>query len=114
MVCSNNCRILGTPIKSVIETEDREQFCIQLGRLGIPTAPSRVVASLPEAQKAVSSLGGYPVLIRAAFALGGLGSGFVESEAMLREQVQLALSISDSIILDKDLRGWKEVDELCW
>ena len=96
-------------MQSVVDTEDRALFCAHLLSMGIPTAPNVIVSSLQQACSGVEKLGGYPVLIRAAFALGGLGSGFVNSEAELISQVELALSVSSSIIIDKDLRGWKEV-----
>jgi carbamoyl-phosphate synthase large subunit/carbamoyl-phosphate synthase small subunit len=105
-----DCKVLGTPISSIIATEDRKLFCEALQQMRIPVADHFVVRTVAAARAAVDSLGGYPVLIRAAYALGGLGSGFVHDDVQLERQLGLALGVSETVILDKDLRGWKELE----
>lgn len=104
-----NVRILGTPILSIIETEDRKIFADRVNEIGEKVAPSCAVYSVQEALEAAEKLG-YPVMIRAAFALGGLGSGFADTETELRTLAQQALAHSSQLIIDKSLRGWKEVE----
>ncbi len=101
--------ILGTPIQSVIDSEDRQVFAQKLKEIGESVPPGHFGTSLEDALEAAEKLG-YPVLIRAANALGGLGSGFAKDEQELRKLVNMALSYSDQITIDKDLRGWKEVE----
>jgi carbamoyl-phosphate synthase/aspartate carbamoyltransferase len=107
--------VLGTPLKSIQISEDRNLFKEHL--LGLSTgqihsAPSRVIhATAEEALKTAASLGGYPLLIRAGFCLGGAGSGFVYSDAELVDRVEkVAAGGASEVILDKDLRGWKELE----
>ncbi|EDV38357.1 uncharacterized protein Dana_GF21836, isoform C [Drosophila ananassae] len=104
-----NVRILGTPIQSIIETEDRKLFADRVNEIGEQVAPSEAVYSVAEALEAASRLG-YPVMARAAFSLGGLGSGFANNEQELQSLAQQALAHSSQLIVDKSLKGWKEVE----
>ncbi|KAH8409043.1 hypothetical protein KR009_005816 [Drosophila setifemur] len=104
-----NVRILGTPIQSIIETEDRKLFAERVHEIGMQVAPSEAVYSVEEALEAASRLG-YPVMARAAFSLGGLGSGFANNEQELQSLAQQALAHSSQLIVDKSLKGWKEVE----
>lgn len=104
-----NVQILGTPIQSIIETEDREIFAKRVNSIGEKVAPSACVYSIEGALSAAANLG-YPVMIRAAFALGGLGSGFANNEEELRKLAGHGLAHSKQLIIDKSLKGWKEVE----
>ncbi|XP_076645661.1 carbamoyl-phosphate synthetase 2, aspartate transcarbamylase, and dihydroorotase rudimentary [Halictus rubicundus] len=104
-----NVNILGTPIQSIIETEDRKIFAERIGEIGEKVAPSAAVCSIQEALEAAEKLG-YPVMARAAFSLGGLGSGFANSNEELRILAQHAFAHSNQLIVDKSLKGWKEVE----
>ncbi|XP_059222628.1 CAD protein [Stomoxys calcitrans] len=104
-----NVKILGTPIKSIIETEDRKIFAERVNEIGEQVAPSEAVYSVEEALKAAQRIG-YPVMARAAFSLGGLGSGFADSEEELEILARQALAHSSQLIIDKSLKGWKEVE----
>ncbi|XP_030566289.1 CAD protein [Drosophila novamexicana] len=104
-----NVRILGTPIQSIIETEDRKLFAQRVNEIGERVAPSEAVYTVAEALDAAGRLG-YPVMARAAFSLGGLGSGFANNEQELRTLAQQALAHSNQLIVDKSLKGWKEVE----
>ncbi|XP_033171032.1 CAD protein [Drosophila mauritiana] len=104
-----NVRILGTPIQSIIETEDRKLFAERVNEIGEQVAPSEAVYSVAQALDAASRLG-YPVMARAAFSLGGLGSGFANNEEELQSLAQQALAHSSQLIVDKSLKGWKEVE----
>lgn len=104
-----NVQILGTPIQSVIETEDRKIFAERVAEIGECVAPSEAVYSVQEALEAAKRLG-YPVMARAAFSLGGLGSGFADNENDLETLAQQALAHSSQLIIDKSLKGWKEVE----
>ena len=101
-------KILGTSIQSIIETEDRKIFAERINQINEKVAPSRAVTSIEEALQAASQLG-YPVMARAAFSLGGLGSGFANTEEELKTLAQQALAHSSQLIIDKSLQGWKEV-----
>ena len=103
-------RILGTPIESVIETEDRKLFAQRVAEIGEKVAPSCAVYSIQEALEAAEKLG-YPVMARAAFSLGGLGSGFANTKEELKVLAQQALAHSSQLIIDKSLQGWKEVSD---
>jgi carbamoylphosphate synthase large subunit len=103
------CRVLGTPIKSIILTEDRELFAAAVESVGEKVAESKACTEMEEAVKAAAAIG-YPVLVRAAFALGGLGSGFASNEAELRELVNVSLANSPQVMIDKSLKGWKELE----
>jgi carbamoylphosphate synthase large subunit len=102
-------KVLGTPIQAIITTEDRELFSKAVEACGEKVAESSCCNSVEEAVKAAAQIG-YPVLVRAAFALGGLGSGFAADEAELRQLVQVALVNSPQVIVDKSLKGWKELE----
>ncbi|XP_023245236.1 CAD protein isoform X3 [Copidosoma floridanum] len=102
-------RILGTPIKTIIETEDRKLFADRVNEIGEKVAPSCAVYSIQEALEAAEKLG-YPVMARAAFSLGGLGSGFANTNEELKTLAQQALAHSHQLIIDKSLQGWKEVE----
>lgn len=104
-----NVKILGTPIKSIIETEDRKLFSERISEIDEKVAPSAAVYTIPEAIEAAELLG-YPVMARAAFSLGGLGSGFANNEAELKNLAQQAFAHSNQLIIDKSLKGWKEVE----
>jgi carbamoyl-phosphate synthase small subunit len=104
-----NVQVLGTPISTVITTEDRELFAKAVEECGYKVAESSCCATVEEAVVAAEKIG-YPVLVRAAFALGGLGSGFASDVAELRRLVQVALVNSPQVIVDKSLKGWKELE----
>lgn len=104
-------KILGTPIESIIETEDRKLFADRINEIKEKVAPSCAVYSIHEALEAAEKLG-YPVMARAAFSLGGLGSGFANTKDELKILAQQALAHSSQLIIDKSLQGWKEVRNL--
>lgn len=104
-----NVKILGTPIESIIETEDRKMFADRVCEINERVAPSAAVYTINEALQAAVKLG-YPVMARAAFSLGGLGSGFANNEEELKTLAQQALAHSNQLIIDKSLKGWKEVE----
>ncbi|KAL1140533.1 hypothetical protein AAG570_000463 [Ranatra chinensis] len=104
-----NVRILGTPIQSIIETEDRKIFADRINEINENVAPSAAVYNIQEALDAALKLG-YPVLARAAFSLGGLGSGFANDADELKKLAQHAFAHSSQLIIDKSLKGWKEVE----
>ncbi|KYQ55118.1 CAD protein [Trachymyrmex zeteki] len=104
-----NVKILGTPIESIIQTEDRKIFADRVSEINEKVAPSAAVYSVQEALEAAEKLG-YPVMARAAFSLGGLGSGFANTREELRTLAQQALAHSSQLIIDKSLKGWKEVE----
>ncbi|UJR35525.1 hypothetical protein I4U23_028279 [Adineta vaga] len=103
------CNVLGTPIKSIQVTEDRSLFAQKMANIGEKVAPCEAVLSLEEALASAERLG-YPVLVRAAFALGGLGSGFADNREELIPLVTSALAHSSQLLIDKSLKGWKEVE----
>merc|ERR1711892_476556 len=102
-------RILGTPIRSIIETEDRKLFAQRIAEVGEQVAPSVIVENIEEALAATKELG-YPVLARAAYALGGLGSGFADNDTELKHLARAAFAHSNQLIIDKSLKGWKEME----
>lgn len=102
-------RILGTPIDAIIDTEDRKIFADRISVIGEKVAPSCAVYSVQEAVEAAEKLG-YPVMARAAFSLGGLGSGFADNKEELKTLALQALAHSSQLIIDKSLKGWKEVE----
>jgi len=104
-----NVDVLGTPVATIEATEDRKVFAEKLAEIGERVAPSHCAATIEEALEAAEKIG-YPVLVRAAFALGGLGSGFARDEEEMKELTKRAFSNSPQIIIDKSLRGWKEVE----
>ena len=102
-------KVLGTPVQAIIDTEDRELFVERLDEIGVNTIKSHACNTLEEAKTAAAELG-YPVIIRAAYALGGLGSGFCDNEEELIAVGNKALSFSPQILVEKSLKGWKEVE----
>lgn len=102
-------KVLGTPIEAIIDTEDRKIFSERIACIGEKVAPSMAAYSVQEALEAAEQLG-YPVMARAAFSLGGLGSGFANNKDELKSLAQQALAHSTQLIIDKSLRGWKEVE----
>lgn len=104
-----NVRVLGTPIQSIVDTEDRKIFAEKINAIGEKVAPSAAVSSVEEALAAAKQIG-YPVMARSAFSLGGLGSGFANNEEELKSLAHQALSHSEQLIIDKSLKGWKEVE----
>ena len=102
-------QVLGTPVQSIIDTEDRELFVERLDEIGVKTIKSHAAANLEEARAAAREVG-YPVIIRAAYALGGLGSGFCENEEELDTVARKAFSFSPQVLVEKSLRGWKEIE----
>lgn len=102
-------RVLGTPIQTIRDTEDRELFVRRLGEIGVDTPRSKAVGSIEEAKKAANEIG-YPIMVRIAFALGGLGSGMCADERALEELARKALAHSSQILIEEYLTGWKEVE----
>jgi len=105
----HNVRVLGTQISVIEVTEDREAFSATLAEINESAALSYSANDEEEAVAAATKIG-YPVLVRAAFALGGLGSGFASNEKQLRKLVKKSFANSSQVIIDQDLRGWKEVE----
>ncbi len=102
-------QVLGTPVQAIIDTEDRELFVERLNEIGVKTIKSEACESIEAARKAASDLG-YPVIIRAAYALGGLGSGFCDNEDELNALAEKAFSFSPQVLVEKSLKGWKEIE----
>jgi carbamoyl-phosphate synthase/aspartate carbamoyltransferase len=102
-------KVLGTPIDTIITTEDRELFARSMDSIGAPVANSKSANNIPEALEAVKSIG-YPVIVRAAFALGGLGSGFADNQEQLLEICHRAFSVSPQVLIERSMKGWKEVE----
>ena len=102
-------KVLGTPIQAIIDTEDRELFVKKLDEIGVKTIKSEACSTIGEVQKAAAELG-FPVILRAAYALGGLGSGFCDNETELLAQAEEAFSFSSQVLVEKSLRGWKEIE----
>lgn len=102
-------KVLGTPVQAIMDTEDRELFVRKLDEIGVKTIKSEAVSTVDGAVEAAKKLG-YPVIVRAAYALGGLGSGFCDNEAELIELTNKALSFSPQVLVEKSLKGWKEVE----
>ena len=101
--------VLGTPVQAIIDTEDRELFVERLNEINVKTIKSEAVENAEDARRAAAALG-YPVIVRAAYALGGLGSGFCDNEEELNVLVEKAFSFSPQVLVEKSLRGWKEVE----
>ncbi len=104
-----NVEVLGTPVQAIMDTEDRELFVRKLDEIDVRTIKSEAVSSVADAREAASTLG-YPVIVRAAYALGGLGSGFCDNEQELVALVEKALAFSPQVLVEKSLKGWKEVE----
>ena len=101
--------VLGTPVQAIIDTEDRDLFVKKLDEIGVKTIKSEACATVEEVQKAAHELG-FPVILRAAYALGGLGSGFCDNEEQLLAQAEEAFSFSPQVLVEKSLKGWKEIE----
>ena len=105
-----NLKVLGTPIETIIETEDRQRFADSLRSINVHTPRSRAVETIDEAKKVVGEVGGYPVMVRIAYALGGLGSGFCQDETELIDRLDKAFSYTGQVLVEECLEGWKEVE----
>ena len=101
--------VLGTPVKAIMNTEDRELFVEQLDEINVKTIKSEACENMEEARKAAKEVG-YPVIVRAAYALGGLGSGFANNEDELNKICEKAFSFSPQVLVEKSLKGWKEIE----
>lgn len=104
-----NVAVLGTPVEAIMNTEDRDLFARKLDEISVKTIQSHAVETTEDARRAAQELG-YPVIIRAAYALGGLGSGFCDNEAELDELCSKAFAFSPQVLVEKSLKGWKEVE----
>ncbi len=104
-----NLKVLGTPVQAIMDTEDRELFVKKLDEIGVKTIKSEAVDTVEQAVEAANRLG-FPVIVRAAYALGGLGSGFCDNEEELVALTEKALSFSPQVLVEKSLKGWKEVE----
>ena len=102
-------KVLGTPVQAIIDTEDRDLFVKRLDEIGVKTIKSEACSTVEEVQKAAHELG-FPVILRAAYALGGLGSGFCDNEEELLAQAEEAFSFSPQVLVEKSLKGWKEIE----
>ena len=102
-------KVLGTPVQAIIDTEDRDLFVKRLDEIGVKTIKSEACNTIEEVQKAAHELG-FPVILRAAYALGGLGSGFCDNEEQLLVQAEEAFSFSPQVLVEKSLKGWKEIE----
>jgi len=102
-------KVLGTPVQSIIDTEDREIFNQKLSEIGVKYIKSEAVTNYEDAKRAANELG-YPVIVRAAYALGGLGSGFCDNDEELKVIVDKAFSYSPQVLVEKSLKGWKEIE----
>lgn len=104
-----NVKVLGTLVEAIMNTEDRELFIQQLDEIDVKTIKSEAVDNIDDAIRAAREVG-YPVIVRAAYALGGLGSGFCDNEEELTSLVEKALSFSPQVLVEKSLKGWKEIE----
>ena len=102
-------KVLGTPVQAIIDTEDRELFVDKLNEIDVKTIKSEACETIEDARKAATRLG-YPVIIRAAYALGGLGSGFCDNEEELDKLAEKAFAFSPQVLVEKSLKGWKEIE----
>ena len=102
-------RVLGTPVQAIIDTEDRDLFVKRLDEIDVKTIKSEACSTVEEVQRAAHNLG-FPVILRAAYALGGLGSGFCDNEEQLLAQAEEAFSFSPQVLVEKSLKGWKEIE----
>jgi len=101
--------VLGTPVQAIMDTEDRDLFVKRLDEIGVKTIKSEACSTIADVQKAAHELG-FPVILRAAYALGGLGSGFCDNEEQLLAQAEEAFSFSPQVLVEKSLKGWKEIE----
>ena len=104
-----NVQVLGTPVQAIMDTEDRELFVKKLDEIDVKTIQSEAVETLEDARRAAKELG-YPVIIRSAYALGGLGSGFCDNEEELNALAEKSFAFSPQILVEKSLKGWKEIE----
>ena len=104
-----NVKVLGTPVQAIMDTEDRELFVDRLNEIDVKTIKSEACETIEQARNAAAQLG-YPVIIRAAYALGGLGSGFCDDEEELNKLAEKAFSFSPQVLVEKSLKGWKEIE----
>ena len=104
-----NVKVLGTPVKAIMDTEDRELFVERLDEIDVKTIKSEACEDIQQARVAAKNLG-YPVIVRAAYALGGLGSGFADNEEELNTLCEKAFSFSPQVLVEKSLKGWKEIE----
>ena len=102
-------QVLGTPVQAIMDTEDRELFVEKLNEINVKTIKSEACENIEQARKAAKELG-YPIIIRAAYALGGLGSGFCNNEEELNRLAEKAFSFSPQVLVEKSLKGWKEIE----
>lgn len=102
-------KVLGTPVQAIMDTEDRELFVEKLDEIDVKTIKSEACENIEQARTAATTLG-YPVIIRAAYALGGLGSGFADNEEELNVLAEKAFSFSPQVLVEKSLKGWKEIE----
>ena len=102
-------KVLGTPVKAIMDTEDRERFVEKLDEIEVKTIKSEACEDMNQAVKAANALG-YPVIVRAAYALGGLGSGFADNDEELKKICEKAFSFSPQVLVEKSLKGWKEIE----
>ena len=102
-------KVLGTPVQAIIDTEDRELFVKKLDEINVKTIKSQACDNIEDARKAAKELG-YPVILRAAYALGGLGSGFCDNEEELDKLAEKAFSFAPQVLVEKSLKGWKEIE----
>ena len=102
-------KVLGTPVQAIIDTEDRDLFVKRLDEIGVKTIKSEACNTIEEVQKAAHELG-FPVILRAAYALGGLGSGFCDNDDELLAQAEEAFAFSPQVLVEKSLKGWKEIE----
>ncbi|MBP3574885.1 MAG: carbamoyl-phosphate synthase (glutamine-hydrolyzing) large subunit, partial [Paludibacteraceae bacterium] len=104
-----NVQVLGTPVQAIMDTEDRELFVEKLDEINVKTIQSEACETIEAARAAAKELG-YPVILRAAYALGGLGSGFCDNEEELNKLAEKAFSFSPQVLVEKSLKGWKEIE----
>ena len=104
-----NVKVLGTPVQAIMDTEDRELFVQKLDEINVKTIKSEACETIEQTRKAAADLG-YPVILRAAYALGGLGSGFADNEEELNKLAEKAFSFSPQVLVEKSLKGWKEIE----
>ena len=104
-----NVQVLGTPVQAIMDTEDRDLFIKKLDEIEVKTIKSQPAESMEAARRAAKELG-YPLIVRAAYALGGLGSGFVDNDQELEEVCEKAFSFSPQVLVEKSLKGWKEIE----
>jgi carbamoyl-phosphate synthase large subunit len=105
----HNVQVMGTPVEAIINTEDREKFVERLDEIGVKTIRSEAVTSVADAKRVAAEIG-FPIIVRAAYTLGGLGSGFCNNEAELDVLASKAFTYSPQILVEKSLKGWKEVE----